>query len=233
VTPQPIGCGQQRPRRPFIIEFVVELHAVERTCGLCDPFVGVIRPRRPILCPVASTRPTRREPVQLPTGDDWLALTPHPLPVSDATGWAVRADCGAVVTFTGTVRDHAAGRAGVTGLTYEAYDAQVLVRLAAIATEARRRWPMTGRLGLLHRTGRLRVGEASVLVVASCPHRGEAFEVARFAIDTLKATVPIWKSETWEDGTDWGTAARPISEVEAMSAGEQIASGEPICEARA
>ena len=73
--------------------------------------------------------------------------------------WAVRPDCGAVVLFSGTVRDHAEGRAGVTHLEYEAYEEQVVPRLAAIAAETRRRWPTIGRIALLHRTGPLAIGE--------------------------------------------------------------------------
>lgn len=127
--------------------------------------------------------------------------------------WAVRPDCGAVVVFSGTVRDHAEGRAGVTSLAYEAYAGEVEPRLNAIADEARRRWPDLGRLALLHRVGELGLGEVSVVVAASTPHRGEAFEAARFAIDTLKATVPIWKREAWDGGEGWGTAARPVEAV--------------------
>jgi molybdopterin synthase catalytic subunit len=70
-----------------------------------------------------------------------------------------------------------------------------------------------GRLALLHRTGVLEVGEASVIAAASAPHREEAFAAARFCIDTLKATVPIWKRETWEGGEDWSTCAHPVAEV--------------------
>jgi molybdopterin synthase catalytic subunit len=151
--------------------------------------------------------------VDAPGGEDWLALTADPLPVEEALAWATRPDCGAVVVFCGTVRDHAEGRGNVTGLEYEAYDAQVVPRLASIAAESRDRWPMLGRLALLHRTGPLEVGETSVVVVASAPHRGDAFDAARFAIDTLKATVPIWKRETWEGGSDWATGAQPVAEV--------------------
>ena len=86
-------------------------------------------------------------------------------------------------------------------------------RLAAIAAEARTRWPSLGRLALLHRTGLLGVGEASVLVAASAPHRAEAFDAARFCIDTLKATAPIWKRETWDGGEDWSACAHPVSQV--------------------
>jgi molybdopterin synthase catalytic subunit len=148
-----------------------------------------------------------------PPGDDWLALTADELPVADAYAWAVRPGCGAVVLFSGTVRDHAEGREGVEHLTYEAYDDAVVPRLAAIATEARSRWPMIGRIAILHRTGRIEVGESSVLVVVSTPHRAESFEAGRFAIDALKASVPIWKHETWRDGSAWGTGATPIAEA--------------------
>jgi molybdopterin synthase catalytic subunit len=119
-----------------------------------------------------------------------------------------------VVVFSGTVRDHAEERPGVTALTYEAYAEQVEPRLAAIAAAARDRWPTVGRLALLHRTGELTVGESSVLVAASSPHRAEAFEAARFCIDTLKSTVPIWKRETWEGGSDWGLDAHPVEAVD-------------------
>jgi molybdopterin synthase catalytic subunit len=156
-------------------------------------------------------RPVRSPPPQPPSGDDWLALTDGELSVGDAYAWAVRPDCGAVVVFSGTVRDHAEGREGVEHLVYEAYEEAVVSRLAAIAAEARERWPVIGRIALLHRTGRLEVGESSVLVVVSTPHRPEAFEAARYAIDALKASVPIWKRETWREGTAWGTGATPIS----------------------
>jgi molybdopterin synthase catalytic subunit len=145
--------------------------------------------------------------------DDWIALTDEPLPVAAAYAWSVRPDCGGVVLFSGTVRDHAEGRAGVTSLEYEAYAEQVEPRLAAIAAEARRRHPTLGRIALLHRVGQLGLCECSVIVVASAPHRDEAFAAARFGIDTLKATVPIWKRETWEGGVDWGTCAHDVIDV--------------------
>ena len=145
--------------------------------------------------------------------DDWLGLSDAPLPVTDALGWAFRPDCGGVVLFCGVVRDHADGRTNVTHLTYEAYDEEVEPRLAAIAAEARRRWPEIGRLAILHRVGTLEVGEVSVVVVASAPHRAEAFEAARFAIDTVKSTVPVWKRERWDGGEDWSQCASPVMEV--------------------
>lgn len=125
----------------------------------------------------------------------------------------MKPNCGAVVLFSGTVRDHAEGRSNVAALEYEAYDTEVEPRLSVIAAEARRRWPATGRLALLHRSGRLVVGETSVVVIASAPHREEAFAAARWCVDTLKATVPIWKRESWEGGDDWSTCAHPVAEV--------------------
>ena len=156
-------------------------------------------------------RPVQAEAAPPLTGDDWLVLTGGELPVDAVYAWAGRPDCGAVVLFSGTVRDHADGREGVDHLTYEAYEEAVAERLAAIVNEARERWPTIGRIALLHRTGRVEVGESSVLVAVSTPHRAEAFDAARYAIDALKASVPIWKHETWRDGSAWGTRATPIS----------------------
>jgi molybdopterin synthase catalytic subunit len=147
------------------------------------------------------------------TGEDWVALTADPLPADQVLTWVNRPDCGGTVLFSGTVRDHAEGRPGVTQLTYEAYTEQVVSRLVGLAEQARKRWPTLGRVALLHRTGALSVGECSVLVAVSAPHRGEAFEAARWAIDTLKETVPIWKQEDWEGGSAWATGAHPVEEM--------------------
>ncbi|HEX2040590.1 MAG TPA: molybdenum cofactor biosynthesis protein MoaE [Acidimicrobiales bacterium] len=148
-----------------------------------------------------------------PPGDDWTAITDDELPVALAGEWVVRPHCGAFVVFAGTVRDHAEGRPGVVSLSYEAYVEQAEARLRALADEARRRCPDIGRLALLHRVGALAVGDVSVVVAVSTPHRAEAFEVARWCIDTLKSTLPVWKRETWADGADWATGARAIEEV--------------------
>ncbi len=145
--------------------------------------------------------------------DDWVGVTADPLPLRDAAVFVERPDCGATVVFTGNVRDHSEGRPGVTSLEYEAYDEEVTARLAAIADEARARWPALGRLALLHRTGVLGVGEASVVVAVSAPHRAEAFDAARFCIDTLKASAPIWKREAWDGGESWGLEAQHLTEV--------------------
>ena len=147
-------------------------------------------------------------------GDTWVALSDQTLPIGLATDWAVRPDCGALVLFSGTARDHAEGRPGVHRLEYEAYEEQVTPRLAAVADEARARWGTVGRLALLHRVGEVPIGEAAVVVVASAPHRAEAFEAARFCIDALKATVPIWKRESWDGGESWGLEAQHVGDVD-------------------
>jgi molybdopterin synthase catalytic subunit len=145
--------------------------------------------------------------------DDWVGLTADPLPLDDALRWAGLPSCGAAVLFTGNVRDFSPGRPGVHRLTYEAYEEEVEPRLAAIAADARRRWPDIVRLVLLHRVGDLEVGDSAVVVIASSPHRETAFDAARWCIDTLKATVPIWKREAWDGGDDWSACHSPIVEV--------------------
>jgi molybdopterin synthase catalytic subunit len=146
--------------------------------------------------------------------DDWVALVDGPLPVDAAADWAVRPGCGAVVSFSGTVRDHAGDRRGVTGIEYEAYREQAWPRMAAIAVALRARWPEVGRVALIHRVGAVALGESSVVVVTSAPHRSAAFEATRFGIDALKATVPIWKRETWDGGESWGVDAQPVLELD-------------------
>jgi molybdopterin synthase catalytic subunit len=145
---------------------------------------------------------------------DWIELTTAPIPIADVLAWVNRPDCGAVNVFLGTVRDHSEGRPGVERLEYEAYEAEVVPRLEEIAAEARRRWPGIGRVALLHRIGELAIGEASVLVAVSTPHRAESFVAARWCIDTLKETAPIWKREHWSGGADWAADAHELREVD-------------------
>lgn len=153
--------------------------------------------------------------MEAPDGDTWVALTEAPIDdVGVVYSWCVLPSCGAVVLFSGTVRDHADGRSGVTLLEYEAYVEHVEPRLVAIADEMRTRWSGLGRIALLHRVGPLRLGESSVIVAVSSPHRPEAFDAGRFGIDTLKETVPIWKREHWNDGADWATGAQHIRPVD-------------------
>jgi molybdopterin synthase catalytic subunit len=142
-----------------------------------------------------------------------IALTRETLPLGEVVEWATVPSCGAVVTFLGVTRDHSAGRDRVTRLTYEAYEEVAIQRLDAVAAEAERRWPGVERVALVHRLGVVECTEASVLVVVASPHRDVAFEAARFCIDTLKETVPIWKQEHWTGGSDWAERAHPVRPV--------------------
>jgi molybdopterin synthase catalytic subunit len=89
----------------------------------------------------------------------------------------------------------------VVSLEYQAYEPMAIQIFRQIAIEIRRQWPQVRRIVIHHRTGRLQIGEISVLVAIGCPHRGEAFEACRYAIDTLKHNAPIWKKEHWADGS--------------------------------
>ncbi len=108
---------------------------------------------------------------------------------------------GGVVTFQGVVRDNARGKQ-VRYLEYDAYAEMAEEQMRAIAAEVERRW-QTSQVAMVHRIGRLEIGECSVVVVVACPHRAEAFDACRYAIDTLKAQVPIWKKEAYADGEEW------------------------------
>ncbi len=146
-------------------------------------------------------------------GEDWVGLARGALAVEAAVAWATLPRCGAVVTFAGTVRDHAEGRDGVEELVYEAYETPALSRMAAVVSDARARWPAIARVAVLHRLGALAVGETAVVVVVSSPHRHDAFAAGGYVIDTVKETVPIWKFERWRGGEDWGTGAEPVRSV--------------------
>ena len=108
---------------------------------------------------------------------------------------------GAVVVFLGTVRNQTRGRR-VLYLEYEAYAPMAEKKLAEIAGEIREKWGIE-RVAVLHRVGRLEIGEVSVAIAVASPHRREAFEACQYLIDRLKQIVPIWKREVWEDGEEW------------------------------
>ncbi len=114
---------------------------------------------------------------------------------------------GAVCLFVGVVRNENGGRP-VLRLEYEAYEEMALPLMQEIAAEARRLFPVTA-VRLVHRLGRLEIGEASVAAAAAAPHRAEAFAACRFAIDALKTRVPIWKKEFYADGSAWLEPAGP------------------------
>lgn len=128
-------------------------------------------------------------------------LSEAPLDAAEAERRVRGPRMGGLVTFVGAVRDHARGRR-IRHLEYEAYPEMALREMEKISEEAERRWPGV-RVAIGHRSGHLEVGEVAVVICAAAPHRAEAFEACRFAIDTLKQTVPIWKKEVASDGEYW------------------------------
>lgn len=112
-----------------------------------------------------------------------------------------RSGSGAVCLFLGTVRD-LTGDLQTIYLDYDAYPAMAEKKLAEIETQIRERWPV-GDLAMIHRIGRCEIGDISVAIAVSCPHRNQAFEACRHAIDTVKELVPIWKKEFGPDGEHW------------------------------
>src|ERR1700681_2505100 len=122
-----------------------------------------------------------------------IRLTADPIDFAALTERVRRPDCGGVVLFLGTVRDLTDGRV-TAALDYEAYPGMAEKKLTEIEQETRQRWPV-GEILLVHRLGHLEVSEVSVAVAVSCPHRAQAFEACRYAIDRVKEIVPIWKKE--------------------------------------
>ena len=114
---------------------------------------------------------------------------------------------GAVATFDGCVRNNSRGRATLY-LEYEGYEAMALAKMREIAAEMHSRLAID-RVAIVHRLGKLEIGETSVFIAVSAPHRGPAFEACRWAIDTLKKTVPIWKKEFFADGAVWADGEMP------------------------
>jgi molybdopterin synthase catalytic subunit len=128
-------------------------------------------------------------------------LTTDPLDARRLEAAVAHKGAGAICTFTGIVRDSSRGRS-VTHLEYEAYTEMATAEMRKIAAEIAERWP-EARVAMAHRTGRLEIGEASVVVSVSCPHRAEAIDACHWGIDRLKESVPIWKKEHASDGTYW------------------------------
>ncbi|MGD1929866.1 MAG: molybdenum cofactor biosynthesis protein MoaE [Leptolyngbyaceae cyanobacterium] len=145
-----------------------------------------------------STLPFTPNPVT--AEGDRFAMTFAPLSLDEAYRLADDARNGAIVVMSGMVRDNTEGRA-VSCLEYQAYEPMALEVFKTIANQIRQQWTDVTRVVIHHRTGKLTVGEISVLVAIGCPHRGEAFEACRYAIDTLKHNAPIWKKEFWQDGS--------------------------------
>jgi molybdopterin synthase catalytic subunit len=129
-------------------------------------------------------------------------VTAEPLSADSVTDAVTAPEAGGVVVFLGVVRDNTAGRR-VVALEYEAHVPMAEAQMKEIGEAVRRRWPSVKQVVILHRIGRLTIGEASVAIAVSAAHRRQAFEACEFAIDRLKETVPIWKREIFEDGAVW------------------------------
>lgn len=143
-----------------------------------------------------------------------IELTDAPIDHAALTERVRSNQAGAVCVFLGTTREMT-GEKRTSWLDYEAYPAMARKKLQELEDEARARWPIQ-EVAVAHRLGRLELGEISVVVVVSCPHRNQAFEACRWLIDTIKEVVPIWKKETWADGSEeWvhpGLDATPVEE---------------------
>lgn len=134
------------------------------------------------------------------TGGDHFAVMFAPLDLAQAYALADDPGNGAVVVMSGMVRNQTDGK-GVVALEYQAYEPMAKKVFSQIAAEIRQQWPDVRRVVIHHRTGRLEIGEISVLIAIGCPHRAEAFAACQFAIDTLKQQAPIWKKEWFADGS--------------------------------
>jgi molybdopterin synthase catalytic subunit len=141
------------------------------------------------------------------TADDIYELVREPIRSHEITAALKAPSDGAVVVFDGIVRDNSRSRETLY-LDYEAYEPMALKKMRAIGKMTHHKFPV-GRVAIVHRLGRLQIGETSVLIAVSSPHRAAAFDACRFAIDTLKRTVPIWKKEYFRDGAVWAEGAVP------------------------
>ena len=141
-------------------------------------------------------------------GEGCFQVTSRPLDPQRLVDAVRRDESGAVALFYGVARDQSEGRR-VRALEYDAYPSMAEKKLRQVADEVRARWPITA-IGALHRTGRLAIGETSLLVAVSAPHRREAFEACQYAVDRIKEIVPIWKKEVWEDGDGAWVAGHPV-----------------------
>jgi molybdopterin synthase catalytic subunit len=132
---------------------------------------------------------------------DFFEITSDKIGIEEVIKRVSDIESGAIVVFIGTVRKLSRGRE-VKYLEYEAYSEMTLREFDTIAQEIKQMWSVR-KLAIVHRIGRLSLGEVSVLIVISASHRDEAYRASRYAIEKLKQTVPIWKKEVWEGGEEW------------------------------
>ncbi len=137
-------------------------------------------------------------------------VTAEPLDAQRLVEHVRKDESGAVAVFLGVVRNNNLGRR-VLYLDYDAYPEMAAKMMRQIAEEAMERWPLSD-VAMQHRTGRLKIGEASLLIAVSSPHRKEAFEACHHLVDRFKEVVPIWKKETWEGGEVWIEGEQPVQQ---------------------
>ena len=154
-----------------------------------------------LLPPVSGGAGTTRESERM------IELTDQPLNPEALSAMVMRPSDGGLVVFSGVVRNHSEDRT-VHYLVYEAYREMALAKLEQVQRETLERWPMAN-VAMAHRLGRMEIGETSVVVAASAPHRAEAFAAGRYAIDRLKEIVPIWKKEFFAEGEGWPAGSIP------------------------
>jgi molybdopterin synthase catalytic subunit len=135
-----------------------------------------------------------------------IHITGSPLVTEKITSLVSQSDLGGINVFIGAVRDQTKGKK-VVRLEYEAYEPMAIAEMSKIANRVKEKWPQAN-IAIHHRTGILQIGEAAVVIAVATPHRDQAFAACKFAIDSLKERVPIWKKEIFEDGEVW-VAAHP------------------------
>jgi len=134
--------------------------------------------------------------------DDYVQITDVPIAVEDIVSRLTRPEIGAVATFVGVVRG-AEDREQISHLEYEAYQEMAIKEMRRICVEVKDRWNTIHQVVIVHRVGRLKVGETAVVIGVAAPHRSEVFDALRYAIDRLKKIVPIWKKEVGKKGERW------------------------------
>lgn len=130
-----------------------------------------------------------------------FAISKEPIDIQSIIDKVVQRDAGAITTFIGTVRELTKGKKTLY-LIYEAYEPMAVKKLAQIGTEIGERWPGS-QVAITHRVGKLEITDVAVVIAVSTPHRADAYEANRYAIERIKEIVPIWKKEHWEDGEEW------------------------------
>lgn len=130
-----------------------------------------------------------------------FAISKDPIDIGSIIDKVVQRDAGAITTFIGTVRELTKGKKTLY-LVYEAYESMAVKKLEQIGTEIAERWP-GAQVAITHRVGRLEITDIAVVIAVSTPHRADAYDANRYAIERIKEIVPIWKKEHWEDGEEW------------------------------